>query len=171
MNSTSLNSKEYNAYYQPYISTLGKVDLLTCLNDDLESFSTFINKVPNEKLKHAYDANKWSIAEVLIHLLDAERIFQYRALRFARKDTTEIPGFDQDLYVPNSRANERSKESIAEEFKAIRNATITLFNSFNHEELTSIGNASGSKMSVRALGFIICGHLKHHKRIIEERYL
>jgi uncharacterized damage-inducible protein DinB len=171
MNSSSLNPSEYNAYYQPYISTLGQVDLLACLNDDLHSFVTFIDKLPDEKLVYAYDSNKWSIAEVLMHLLDAERIFQYRALRFSRNDTTEIPGFDQDLYVPGTRANERSKQSISEEFKAVRKATITLFSSFNNEELMRIGIASGSKMSVRALGFIICGHLKHHKGIIQERYL
>ena len=171
MNSNSLSPSEYNPYYKPYIATLGEVDLLKCLKDDLGSFVSFMEKLPDERLIYSYDAKKWSIAEVLIHLLDAERVFQYRAMRFARNDTTEIPGFDQDLYVLNSRANERSKKSIIEEFKGTRKATIALFDSLNTQELMRIGIASGSEMSVRALGFVICGHLKHHKRILQERYV
>lgn len=171
MNSSALDSSEYNPYYEPYISIVGEIDLLDCLQKDLNSFVDFINTIPNEKLDYAYASDKWTVAEVLIHLLDSERVFQYRALRFARNDTTKIPGFDQDIYVPASRANERTKASIISEFKAIRNATIDLFNSLNTEELKRVGIASDSPISVRALGFIICGHLKHHKRIIEVHYL
>lgn len=171
MNSSALSLSEYNNYYQPYIAVLGNSELLTALKDGLNSFVDFIAALPDEKLRYSYETGKWSVAEVLIHLIDAERIFQYRALRFARNDETPIPGFDQDLYVPNSRANSRSKTAIAIEFKAVRESTIALFESLSNEELLRSGIASNSKMSVRALGFIISGHLQHHKNIINERYL
>ena len=171
VNSLELDSSEYNSYYQTYISAIGDVDLLVNLKDGLDSFAKFIDTIPDEKLSYAYREGKWSVAEVILHLIDTERIFQYRALRFARNDNTPVPGFDQDFYVPNSRANLRSKKSIISEYKSVRKASITLFESFDEESLKNLGTASGSNMSVRALGFVICGHLKHHKSIIEERYL
>lgn len=171
MNSNSLDYSEYNSYYQPYISKVGAIDLLDCLHEDLNNFIDFVNAIPSVKFSYAYADGKWTVAEVIMHLLDSERVFQYRALRFARNDRTELPGFDQDIYVPSSRANERSKASIIAEFAAIRNSTISLFSSLNDDELKRIGTASDSPISVRALGFIICGHLKHHKDILEELYL
>ncbi|WP_350288620.1 DinB family protein [uncultured Croceitalea sp.] len=171
MNSSALSPTEYNSYYQPYIAALGNSELLTTLKEGLDSFADFIEALPDEKLTYSYGTDKWSVAEVLIHLIDAERIFQYRSLRFARNDETPIPGFDQDLYVPNSRANSRSKTAIALEFKAVRASTIALFESLSKEELERSGIASNSEMSVRALGFIISGHLQHHKNILKERYL
>lgn len=170
MRISDLESLEYNPYYKPYITIVGAIDFVDCLKIDLDSFVSFINKIPKEKLSYTYENGKWTVAEVLIHLLDSERIFQYRALRFARNDAKEVPGFDQDSYVPNSRANTRTKASIIDEFKAIRSSSISLFSSLNEVELKRIGLASGSAISVRALGFIICGHLKHHKSILEELY-
>lgn len=122
-------------------------------------------------MNFSYAQGKWTIAEVLIHLMDTERIFQYRALRFARNDKTELQGFDQDSYVPESQAPNRNRNDILEEFIAIRKSSIALFASLNDEMLLRSGLASGAKMSVRALGFVICGHQIHHFNILQERYL
>ena len=168
---TSLDPSEYHPYYASYVALVKEAPLLEALNNGLESITSVITSIPEDKKTYSYASGKWSVAEVLVHLLDAERIFQYRALRFSRNDTTELKGFEQDDYVPESRANQRSLESILEEFVAIRKATITLFKSLNGECLRRSGMANGASMSVRALGYVICGHQAHHFKILQERYL
>jgi uncharacterized damage-inducible protein DinB len=137
----------------------------------LGNFPEFISSIPDEKWTYAYGLDKWTIAEVLLHVLDTERVFQYRALRFGRNDNTPVPGFDQDQYVPESKANGRSKKSIIEEYSSIRKSSITLFSSFDEGILKRWGTANGFKMSVAALGFVMLGHQKHHRDVIRERYL
>ncbi|AEM72102.1 hypothetical protein Murru_3081 [Allomuricauda ruestringensis DSM 13258] len=168
---SELPSSEYNPFYQTYIMALGNVDLMEELKKGKDNFLTLLEQIPEEKLYYAYAEGKWSLAEVLVHVIDTERIFQYRALCIARNDKTPLPGFDQDTYVPYSNADNRSKKSLMEEYKAVRDSTIFLFNSFDEETIKRVGVASGSKMSVRALGFIISGHQAHHIRILRERYL
>ncbi|MEM9649810.1 MAG: DinB family protein [Bacteroidota bacterium] len=172
MLSSELRSSEYNSYYHPYIKALGgEVLLMDQLVDGRDLFISFLNDIPSEKLAFSYAEGKWSLAEVLMHIIDAERVFQYRGFRFGRNDKTPLPGFEQDDYVPESNANQRSKREIAEEYRTVRNASIALFRSFSNETLQRIGIASGSEMSVRALGFVICGHQAHHLKIVRERYL
>ncbi len=171
MKSSHLLDNEYHPYYHPYISQLGDVELLPELQNTLAKFSTFLTTVPDEKMLYAYATKKWTVAQVLVHIIDAERVFQYRALRFARRDKTNLPGFDENKYVPVSNANLRSKSSILKEFTAVRNSTIALFETFSDEDLIAMGSANGTNMSVRALGFVICGHQLHHQRVIVERYL
>lgn len=168
---SELPSSEYNPFYQTYIMALGNVDLMKELRKGKDDFLTLLQQIPEEKLYYAYAEGKWSLAEVLVHIIDTERIFQYRALCIARNDKTPLPGFDQDTYVPYSNADNRSRKILMEEYKAVRDSTIFLFDSFDEETIKRIGVASGSKMSVRALGFIISGHQAHHIRIIKERYL
>ncbi|MHA7831156.1 MAG: DinB family protein [Flagellimonas sp.] len=168
---SELPSSEYNPFYQTYIMALGDVELIEELKRGKSAFLSLFEEIPEEKLNYAYAEGKWSLAEVLIHMIDTERIFQYRALCIARNDKTPLPGFDQDTYVPYSNADNRSKSDLIEEYKAVRDSTISLFDSFDEEAIKRIGVASGSKMSVRALGFIICGHQAHHVRILRERYL
>nr|WP_297788043.1 DinB family protein [uncultured Allomuricauda sp.] len=168
---SELPSSEYNPFYQTYVMALGNVELIEELERGKEELLSLLKELPEEKLKYAYAEGKWSLAEALVHTIDTERIFQYRALCIARNDKTPLPGFDQDTYVPYSNAANRSKISLMEEYKAVRESTICLFNSFDDEAIKRVGTASGSKMSVRALGFIISGHQKHHVRIINERYL
>ncbi|MEM9001099.1 MAG: DinB family protein [Bacteroidota bacterium] len=168
---SDIASDEYHPYYAPYIECLGDVDLHTTLVLSKHDFIDFIASIDDNKLAYAYKEGKWTLAEVLVHLLDAERIFQYRALRFARNDQTELPGFDQDSYVPESLAHKKSKNEIAEEYAAVRNASVSLFNALDDVQLSQSGIASGVRMSVRALGFVICGHQKHHLNIVRERYL
>ncbi|MFT0715716.1 DinB family protein [Flagellimonas lutimaris] len=168
---SELPSSEYNPFYQTYVMALGNVDLLEELKAGKSNFLSLFEKISEEKLDFAYEEGKWTLAEAIVHTIDTERIFQYRALCIARNDKTPFPGFDQDAYVPYSNASNRTKKDLIEEYKAVRDSTISLFNSFDEESIKRIGTASGSKMSVRALGFIISGHQAHHIRIIEERYL
>ncbi|MDP2061275.1 MAG: DinB family protein, partial [Flavobacteriaceae bacterium] len=134
-------------------------------------FVDLIDSLSDEQLNFAYAENKWTIKEVIVHLIDAERIFSYRALRFARNDKTDLSGFEENDYVPFSEANKRSKGDLITEFKAVRNSTISLFQSFSDEMLLRVGTIGGNAMSVRALGFIILGHQKHHINVVNERYL
>ena len=171
MNASQLDTSEYHSYYAPYIQALGAVDLLPALKEGQDQMTEFIAALPNGKLQHAYADGKWSVAEVLMHLIDTERIFQYRALRFARNDKTALPGFDQDHYVPEAMAATKAKAQLLDEFNAVRNASIALFTSFSDEMLMRWGTASNAKMSVRALGYIISGHQAHHLKVLNERYL
>jgi uncharacterized damage-inducible protein DinB len=171
MRITELKSGDYNPFYQTYIDVLGDVELLDILQNQLKNFPQFLESLPDDKLGYAYANGKWTIAEVLLHVLDTERVFQYRALRFMRGDVTPLPGFDQDIFVPNSNASRRTKESIIEEYKVIRRSTLALFSNMNGQTLQNKGIASDSPMTVAALGFIICGHQKHHRNVIRERYL
>jgi hypothetical protein len=168
---SDLGSSEYHSYYQPYISTLGNVELLSELKEGKTDFSAFIDTIPNSKKDVRYQEGKWTVAEVIQHLVDAERVFQYRALRFSRGDKTSLPGFNQDDYVPSSRTKDKTLSAIKNEFLSVRESSISLFSSLNNTELKRIGIASDAEMSVRALGFIICGHQKHHKKILQNWYL
>nr|WP_299339555.1 DinB family protein [Allomuricauda sp.] len=169
--SSGLSTSEYHPYYSGYIGILKEVDLLPTLKKGKDEFLDFVKGIPDDKLDFSYADGKWTISEVLLHLIDAERVFQYRAFRFARNDKTALPGFEQDDYVVESKSNERTKEEILEEFRSVRESTILLFSSFNADVLKRLGTASNAKMSARALGFVICGHQMHHLKIIQERYL
>lgn len=171
MKTSELAPGDYHSYYQPYIDALGEVELMDMMQNQLGNFPQFMEHIPAGQLHMAYAPGKWTIAEVLLHVIDAERVFQYRALRIARGDTTPLPGFEQDAYVAASNAGSRSMESLIEEYKTVRQASLSLFNSFAKEHLQKKGTASNVPISVAALGFIICGHQKHHRNIIRKRYL
>ena len=168
---SELPTSEYNPFYHTYVMALGDVDLLDELRNGKQVLLSLLEEIPEEKLTYAYAEDKWTLAEALVHMLDTERIFQYRALCIARNDKSEFPGFDQEAYVPVSNANNRSKKDLIDEYVAVRDSSITLFASLDEEALKRVGVASGSKMSVRALGFITSGHQAHHVRILRERYL
>lgn len=167
---TKPTPQEYAPYYGTYINKVQPDNLLEVLHLHTDSFTDFIKSIPEQKADYAYAAKKWTVKEVLLHIIDAERIFAYRALRFARNDKTELPGFDENDYVPFSNAGVRSLSSIVEEFTAVRYATITLFNSFDEAAFMRSGIASNNTMSVRALGFVLIGHAEHHRQILIERY-
>ncbi|WP_375324403.1 DinB family protein [Flagellimonas sp. GZD32] len=168
---SELPTSEYNNFYHTYILALGDIELLSGLKKGKEDFLSLLDQIPENKLGFAYAEGKWTLAEAIVHIIDTERVFQYRALRFARNDKTDLPGFDQDIYVPNSNASSRSLESLRNEYEAVRDSTLALFSSLGETALLRVGVASGSRMSVRALGFIISGHQAHHARILKERYL
>nr|WP_299067868.1 DinB family protein [uncultured Allomuricauda sp.] len=171
MLSSELPISEYNSFYHTYILALGEVTLMEELENGKEAFLSVLKDVDSDALNYAYADGKWTLAEVLMHIIDAERVFQYRALRFARNDNTPLPGFDQNVFIKGLNISGKAKNEIRSEYEAVRNATINLFKSFNTDVLKRVGIASDSEMSVRAMGFIICGHQAHHLTIIRERYL
>ncbi len=171
MRTSELNTSEYHEFYKPYIMALGDVDLMEMLQKQFVNFPQFLASIPQEKLNYSYDEGKWTVAQVLVHILDAERVFQYRALRFARNDETPLPGFDQDSYVSFSGAENITKEELVRQYQAVRQNTIALFSSFDRAALMRIGIASNVSRSVRALGFFCCGHQKHHRQLLKDRYL
>ncbi|MHA6248828.1 DinB family protein [Pontibacter sp. CAU 1760] len=163
--------EEHNGYVGNYIKQAQTDDLVEGLTASYVFIMGMLQGLNEEQLLHRYAEGKWSIKEVMVHIMDSERIFAYRALRFARQDKTELPGFDENQYVPSSRADAREINHIIAEYIAVRNATIELFKSFTPDDLNQTGTASGLTLSVRALGYIILGHEVHHLKIIRERYL
>lgn len=172
MYTTDVASNEYNPYYTPFIEKIPSgSSLVDSLIASKKATEQFIRSIPEDKLTYRYAEGKWTPKEVLMHITDTERIFSYRALRFARKDKIDLRGFDQNDFVSFSDAAERSMESLIEEYLAVRNASIILYKNLTTEMLQEIGTGSGSPMSVRALGFITVGHEIHHITLIKERYL
>ncbi|MCL4639878.1 MULTISPECIES: DinB family protein [Olivibacter] len=167
---SQLKSDEFPAFYATYIDTVFG-DVMHVLNEQITSFPAFLEAIPAGRSEYAYAEGKWTIKEVVGHVLDTERIMAYRALRFARNDTKALPGFEQEDFVLNARFNERSLASLAEEFVLLRKSNMALFNTFNETELNRRGLASDRLISVRAFLYIVAGHLNHHKNIIKERYL
>lgn len=172
MKPSDLNTNEYASYYGTYI---GQVSEEYTLTEELE-FSVhrlikFVQNIPMDKFDYRYAQGKWTIKDILQHLIDAERIFAYRALRFARNDKTPLASFEENDYVDEAGANKRSIQDLLSELAVVRQATLSLFKSFSAEELMRNGIASNNPMSVRALGFVIIGHQNHHQRIFQERYL
>ena len=171
MTTLQVNENEYAPFYKNYIKSLGTVDLFEILNNSFEDLLLTIKHLPEEKLHFSYQEGKWTIKELVQHIIDAERVLSYRALRFSRNDSTDLQGFNEDWYVENSNGNDRNIEDLLNEFSFVRNSTISLFKSFSDEMFTLSGSINGSDMSVRALGFIIAGHQIHHLKVIQEKYL
>ncbi len=171
MNSDQLAINEYAGYFATYIKPLKNITLIDELEISLHDFIRFVQDIPLDKFDYRYELNKWTIKEIIQHIIDAERIFAYRALRFSRNDKTELHGFNENDYVNNTNANQRSLQELLSEMAIVRQATLALFKSFSNEQLVLIGTASGNKLSVRAIGFIIIGHQNHHKNVFKERYL
>lgn len=161
----------YSHIYMDLLEDDGKV--LEHLKQNFIDIKAFIYSLPEEKLYYRYAERKWTIKEILVHIVDDERIFSYRALRYARNDETPLHGFEQDDYALYSKANERSLESIFEEYEAVRNATISLFEHLPYDSFMRSGMSTGNinKRTVRALAYHIAGHELRHFNIIKERYL
>jgi uncharacterized damage-inducible protein DinB len=172
MKPTQLNSTEYAPFYADYIAKVSdEYSLVEELEISLHRFIKFVQDIPMDKFDYRYAEGKWTIKDIIQHLIDAERIFAYRALRFARNDSTDLPGFEENDYVDEANANSRSIMDLLTEMSSVRHATLVLFKTFNEAQLLRIGTANNNKMSVRALGFVIIGHQNHHQRVFEERYL
>jgi len=171
MNCTELQTDEFLPYFKVYIDKVGAMDLLPGLKLSLEQHLSFFRSIPEDKLGHSYAEDKWTIKEIISHLIDTERIFSYRALRFARQDKTVVAGFEQDDYVENCNVANRTLDDLLDEYEMVRQASFSLFKSCSDKMLLSKGIAGSGEISVRALGFLIIGHEKHHVSIIKERYL
>lgn len=158
-------------YLENYIGKAKGDDVRSALEAALARTSALFGAVSETRGTYRYAPGKWSVKEVLQHINDSERIFAYRALRFARNDATPLAAFDENHYAPASQADRSSLAAILYEHNAIRQSTVALFNSFDTRMLQRIGTAGGNTMSVHALGLIIAGHAEHHCDIHEQRYL
>ncbi|MDX6695140.1 MAG: hypothetical protein QOF02_2743 [Blastocatellia bacterium] len=162
---------EYNPYYDKYISLVPDEDVLAVLRSQLESTLATLGGIDDEQANTGYAPGKWSIKELVGHVIDGERVFAYRALRFARGDQTPLNGFEQDDFVVGGNFNALRLSDLAEEFEHVRKATLSLFGHLSEEAWQRSGVASDSLVSVRALAYIMAGHEAHHMRILRERYL
>ena len=158
-------------YYHKYTNQVSETDLMKSFKNETPAFIKFLESIPSSKHDHRYAEGKWTIKEVLQHIIDAERVFTYRALRFARKDPTPLPGFDENIFATNAKADKRNWNDMVEEFKSVRRSTEQLFASFDDEQLNAVGTASNASNYVLGFGYIIIGQSLHHMRIIKERYL
>ena len=158
-------------FYHNYISHVPQDDLMEAFNVQTPAFIGFIESIPPEKYDYRYAEGKWAIKELLQHVIDAERVFAYRALTFARKDTTFLPGFDENLFAENAKTDKRDWKNLVEEFKVVRMASEYLFASFDDDQLDASGTANNSSVYVLGIGFLLIGHSLHHMRVIKERYL
>jgi hypothetical protein len=161
---------EYDAYYHRYISLVPDEDVLIALDQQLADTLILLRSLSEQHGDFRYEPGKWSVREVLGHMIDTERIMSYRALRIARNDRTPIEGFEQDDYVKYGAFAGRSVSNLGREFEQVRRATISLFRNLEPEAWTRVGNASKVDISVRALAYIIAGHELHHKRVLKEKY-
>ena len=161
----------YGDYYRNYISLVEENDLFSALENAVDRSLTFWSDLTEEQGNYRYAEGKWSIKELLQHIIDTERIFSYRALAFARGEQTALPGYDENQYADNCMADSRSLQEMIDELVLVRKSTIALFKSFDESVLDNLGNASGSNLSVIAAGFIIVGHEIHHMNVVKERYL
>ncbi|MGL2967599.1 DinB family protein [Flavobacterium sp. XGLA_31] len=172
MKPSQLQSDEFAGHFATYINQVSEEYSLTEeLEISVHRFIKFVQNIPMDKFDYRYAEGKWTIKDIILHLIDAERIFAYRALRFARNDKTALPGFDENDYVEEANADKRSLQDLLTEFLIVRQATLALFKSLSEEELMRKGTASNNLISVRALGFTIIGHQNHHQRVYQERYL
>jgi hypothetical protein len=167
----NLQTNEYVPYQMNYIKLVSEQNILKGLINQKEEMLHFFKSIPVFKQEYSYEEEKWTIKDLLLHLIDAERIFAYRALRIARNDTTALPGFDENTFVVSANANERDFESLLKEYVTVREATLSLFENFSTTDLLKIGTASGASVSVRSIGYCLLGHELHHKQVIIERYL
>lgn len=168
---TKPSSESHAAFFQRYIDQVPEDNFLTAFENQSLITSTFLNSISEEKSSFAYAEKKWTLKELLQHIIDTERILCYRALCIARHETASLPGFDENGYAAHSNANSRNWDSMVKEFQIVRIATELLFRSFSDEALLKTGTANGNLISVKSLGYIISGHFYHHKKVIEERYL
>ena len=161
----------YPVYFKKYVDQVPGEDLLKGFGNQLPVIQSFLNAITEEKSMYAYEPGKWTLKELLQHMIDTERIFNYRALCIARKETASLPGFDENLYAENSNSNSRPWQKLVEEFLAVRKSTEFLYQSFTEESLAASGLSNNNQVTVNSLGFITLGHVYHHKKIMEERYL
>jgi hypothetical protein len=162
---------EYAPYYEKYIAKVRDGEILDILIEQADAIRGLFARVPPERGHFAYAPGKWTLSEAMQHVVDTERVFSYRALRIARGDTLNLPGFEQNDWVPVSGANARALAMIIEEFTAVRAATVALFRGLPAESWDRRGSASGYPVSVRALAFKCAGHALHHEGIVREKYL
>lgn len=162
---------EYDPYYERYVSLVENDEILDTLGTQSIKLNALLSGMPEERGEFRYADGKWSIKELLGHLIDGERMFAYRLFRISRGDQTPIEGFEQDGYIENAHSDERSFSDLLDEFSLLRRANMLFFNNLTPEAWDRVGTANNVKISVRALVYIMAGHIEHHLAILKERYL
>lgn len=162
---------EVPKWYQNYVTEAGDGDIVDVLNHGCDSLIELLGSLTDDQALYRYAPEKWSIKDLIQHLTDSERVFIYRALRFARNDKTELSGFEQDDYVPEANADQRPLKSLLDEFANVRRSTSDFYRTLSEKELSRTGVSNGVEMSVEMLGYIIAGHTMHHINVLKERYL
>ena len=165
------DTTEYLPYYGKYVSMVPDGDIISVLGNQMEETAGFLESIPESRAGFRYAPDKWSIKELVGHMIDTERIFAYRALRFARNDKTPLPGYEQDDYVNNASFDRCTLTDLASELKSVRQSTLFLFKHLDENAWMRRGVANDSEASVRALAHIIAGHELHHREILRSRYL
>jgi hypothetical protein len=163
--------QEFAPYYQRYAALVPDGDILATLRTQADDYLACLRGVPDARRTYRYGPDKWSLAESLLHVIDTERVFAYRAMRIARGDTTPLPGFEQDEWIPTSEAATRRLGDLADEFRVVRAATVALLTGLPAAAWDRVGTASGHAVSVRGLAFITAGHAQHHLDLFRIRYL
>jgi uncharacterized damage-inducible protein DinB len=164
-------ANEYAPYYEKYVSLVPDSNVVETLERQIEETLALLGSVGEERAAHRYEEGKWSIKQVVGHMTDAERIFAYRALAFARGDKAHMPSMDPNDYMKVANFDERTLADLSEEFAQVRRANVLMFRGFSDEAWTRRGVASDNEVSVRALAHIMAGHEAHHRMILRERYL
>ena len=162
---------EFASYYSRYIDLAIEDDIVAALDAQSHETATLLGGLSEQQAAHRYEADKWSVKQLVGHVTDGERIFGYRALCIARGDTTPLPGFEQDPYVANAASDDRPIADLAEEFATVRKSNVMMLRALTEEAWGRAGTASDNQITVRALAFILLGHERHHVRIVRERYL
>lgn len=162
---------EHAPEFSKYVTLVAEGDIIQTLEQQIENSLSLLRTIPSDKANFRYAPDKWSVKELLGHVIDSERIFSYRALSFARNDQTPLPGYEQNDYVRDADFDSRNLADMAEEFATVRRATIQLFRPLNETEWLRHGKANENDVSVRALAYIIAGHELHHMEVLRSRYL
>ena len=165
------DTNEYAHFYSAYINKVDANNIQSELRSTGNAFSAFLSSIPSELENYKYAEGKWTIKQVVQHIIDAERVFAVRALRISRNDQTNNPGFEENDYANEATAEHRSLNDLKEEFGYVRNSNVLFFDALSNEDFVKTGIANDSKISVRALAFIIVGHQLHHQQTLQERYL
>ena len=161
---------EYAEFYTGYVSRVEETDVVAAMQAQLTEIEILFAEMPTEKSDFRYAPDKWSVKELLGHIIDGERIFSYRALRISRGDQTPLPGFEENDYVANSNFSQRRITDLLEEFLYLRQANIIFFKTLDEKAWSNLGTASNSPVSVRAIAYVMVGHVRHHINILRERY-
>jgi len=163
--------QDYPEYYERYLNLVKETEPVEALENNWKAIEQFVKAIPAAKADYAYAPEKWTVKQVLQHIIDTERIFAYRALRFARNDNQLLPSFEENDYAAAARVSERTMADLLEEFETVRKATLSMARHLNTEELMRRGQLMAGPISVLALLYTCCGHAQHHLNIINERYL
>lgn len=169
---TKPQPSEYNSYFGRYIQLVPEGNFLQLLSDNLQLVKSFFSSIKKDKQDYRYQPDKWTIKQILLHIIDTERVMSYRALTISRGDAQVVfPSMDENLFAENAIVGNRSMENLLEEFSAVRRASNFLFENMSDEQSLYTGTVMKEKTTARALGYIIVGHAMHHIDVIKERYL